>query len=193
MLSDCLSPHVDACQIERGPRFIDWVIREVAIEGLVEFQSVWVIPEGGHWVLEQLCVFDMTLSVCKDKYTPCTSIDTGPGMYICSQVNLFSITTAHSALQPLIRLIKMCQHHLFHPGIMIEPSSHLCLTEVPAEMPDSNHGVFLRRISNVSLRSSQSSPTWLENTLKSFTFLVSLFSVWSCYWNHLWKRKAQKD
>lgn len=46
VLSDCLSPHVDACQIERGPEFIDWVIRDVAIEGLVGFRSVRTTLEG---------------------------------------------------------------------------------------------------------------------------------------------------
>lgn len=37
VLSDCLSPHVDACQIECRREFIDWVITEVAVEGLAEF------------------------------------------------------------------------------------------------------------------------------------------------------------
>lgn len=40
------TPHVDACQIERGPEFIDRAIREVAIEGLVGFRSVWPTLEG---------------------------------------------------------------------------------------------------------------------------------------------------
>lgn len=40
VLSDCFSPHVDACQIEQGPQFIDWVITEVAIDG-------WLMGGGG--------------------------------------------------------------------------------------------------------------------------------------------------
>lgn len=65
MLSDCLSPHVDACQIERGPEFIDWMITEVAIEGLVGFRSVWATLGGGcDWVLEQLGMVRVRVCVC---------------------------------------------------------------------------------------------------------------------------------
>lgn len=31
-------PHVDACQIERGPEFIDWAIRAAPTEGLVKIR-----------------------------------------------------------------------------------------------------------------------------------------------------------
>lgn len=53
VLSDCLSPHVDACQIERKSEFIDWVIRAMAFEGWVRFRLVWAILEGVDWLLEQ--------------------------------------------------------------------------------------------------------------------------------------------
>lgn len=75
MLSDCLSPHVDACQIERGPEFIDRVIREVAIEGLVGFRLAWETLEGDDWIFEQRVCNSTSLSfikpfsmcACKDK------------------------------------------------------------------------------------------------------------------------------
>ena len=92
MLSECLSPHVDACQIERGPGFIDWVITQVAIEGLDEFRWVWVILEGRvDWILEQLSVCAcqcvslsssvfVSLCACKDKYSYCKSIECAFGL-----------------------------------------------------------------------------------------------------------------
>lgn len=79
MLSDCLSPHVDACQIERGPKFIDWVITEVAIEGLDGFRRVSVILGGVDWVLEQLSLMCVPVNILAKSSVfvcPCVHIKT---------------------------------------------------------------------------------------------------------------------
>lgn len=70
-------------------------------------------------------------------------MDTVRGMCICSRVHLFSITTAHS----VAAASNMCDHIVSVSSYPPHSSSHLRLEEVPAEMPDSNHGVFLCRIS----------------------------------------------
>lgn len=110
VLSECLSPHVDACQIERGPGFIDWVITQVAVEGLVEFRSVWVILGGLTGSLGSLVVCALVnVSVCHQVFV-CLCVHARTNTHTVSlwiqYMALFPIITAHS----VAAASNMCDH-----------------------------------------------------------------------------------
>lgn len=210
VLSDCLSPHVDACQIERGPEFIDWVITVVAIEGLVEFRLVWaILGRGGSrlspWAARysvctcQCLSFIKKMCVCPGVHARTNTLTPWISLWIqyiawASVLGsiCFPLPQLIQWLQPLICVIILFPYQLI-PPVTTQYSSHLCLTEVPAEMPDSNHGVFLYRISQhiscISVIFTPFSKDVLEEKYQGvILFVESLLVAYSGNWSHwaLW-------